>query len=36
MTVTGRVVGVMPDVTGQIVAIPVQPNVPVTVSEVLF
>ena len=36
VTVTGRVVEVTPNVTGQIVAIPVQPNVPVKANDVLF
>ena len=36
MTVTGRVVEVTPNVTGQIVAIPVKPNVPVKTNDVLF
>src|SRR5258708_15072928 len=36
VTVTGHVVEVTPNVTGQIVAIPVKPNVPVKVNEVLF
>src|SRR5258707_2183043 len=36
VTVTGRVVEVTPNVTGQIVAIPVKPNVPVKASRVLF
>jgi multidrug resistance efflux pump len=36
VTVTGRVVEVTPNVTGQIVAIPVKPNVPVKVNDVLF
>ena len=36
MTVTDRVVEVTPDVTGQIVAIPVKPNVLVNVNEVSF
>jgi multidrug resistance efflux pump len=34
--VTGRVVEVTPNVTGQIIAIPVKPNVPVKANEVLF
>lgn len=34
VTVTGRVVEVMPNVTGQIVAIPVKPNVPVKANEI--
>jgi multidrug resistance efflux pump len=34
VTVTGRVVEVTPNVTGQIVAIPVKPNVPVKVNDV--
>lgn len=36
VTVTGRVVEVTPDVTGQIVAMPVKPNVPVKRDDVLF
>ncbi|MDE5458324.1 biotin/lipoyl-binding protein [Bradyrhizobium sp. CSA112] len=36
VTVTGRVVEVTPNVTGQIVAIPVKPNVPVRQNDVLF
>jgi multidrug resistance efflux pump len=36
VTVTGRVVEVTPNVTGQIVAIPVKPNFPVKMGEVLF
>jgi multidrug resistance efflux pump len=36
VTVTGRVVEVTPNVTGQIVAIPVNPNVPVKANDVLF
>ncbi|XSC44769.1 HlyD family secretion protein [Bradyrhizobium sp. RDT10] len=36
VTVTGRVVEVTPNVTGQIVAIPVKPNVPVKLNDVLF
>jgi multidrug resistance efflux pump len=36
VTVTGRVVEVTPNVTGQIIAIPVKPNVPVKANEVLF
>jgi multidrug resistance efflux pump len=36
VTVTGRVVEVTPNVTGQIVAIPVKPNVPMKVDDVLF
>src|SRR3977135_2792994 len=36
VTVTGRVVEVTPNVTGQIVAIPVKPNVPVKVNDLLF
>ncbi|MGY2903424.1 HlyD family secretion protein [Bradyrhizobium sp. URHC0002] len=36
VTVTGRVVEVTPNVTGQIVAIPVKPNVPAKASDVLF
>src|SRR5882762_8675292 len=36
VTVTGRVVEVTPNVTGQIIAIPVKPNVPVKKGDVLF
>lgn len=36
VTVTGRVVEVTPNVTGQIVAIPVKPNLPVKKDDVLF
>ena len=36
VTATGRVVEVTPNVTGQIVAIPVKPNVPVKANDVLF
>jgi multidrug resistance efflux pump len=36
VTVTGRVVEVTPNVTGQIVEIPVKPNVPVKMGDVLF
>jgi multidrug resistance efflux pump len=36
VTVTGRVVEVTPNVTGQIVAIPVKPNVSVKKGDVLF
>jgi multidrug resistance efflux pump len=36
VTVTGRVVEITPNVTGQIVAIPVKPNVPVKANDVLF
>ncbi|MGE9009950.1 HlyD family secretion protein [Leptospira interrogans] len=36
VTVTGRVVEVTPNVSGQIVAIPVKPNVPVKTGDVLF
>src|SRR3981189_2426458 len=36
VTVTGRVVEVTPNVTGQIVAIPVKPNVPVKANAGLF
>src|SRR5216684_2650033 len=36
VTVTGRVVVVTPNVTGQLVAIPVKPNVPVKANDVLF
>jgi multidrug resistance efflux pump len=36
VTVTGRVVEVTPNVTGQIVAIPVRPNVPIKANDVLF
>lgn len=35
-TVTGQVVEVTPNVTGQIVAIPVKPNVLVKANDVLF
>jgi multidrug resistance efflux pump len=35
-TVTGRVVEVTPNVTGQVIAIPVKPNVPVKTGDVLF
>jgi multidrug resistance efflux pump len=36
VTVTGRVVEVTPNVTGQIIAIPVKPNVPVKTGDILF
>jgi multidrug resistance efflux pump len=36
ITVAGRVVEVTPNVTGQIVAIPVKPNVPVKMGDMLF
>ena len=36
VTVASRVVEVTPNVTGQIVAIPVRPNVPVKTGDVLF
>ena len=36
VTVTGRVVEVTPNVSGQIVSIPVKPNVPVKSGDVLF
>src|SRR6266550_4554314 len=36
VTVTGKVVEVTPNVTGQIVTIPVKPNVPVKKDDVLF
>src|SRR6202163_375453 len=36
VTVTGRVVEVTPNVTGQIVSIPVKPNLPVKANDVLF
>jgi multidrug resistance efflux pump len=36
VTVAGRVVEVTPNVTGQIVAIPVKPNVPAKTGDVLF
>ena len=36
VTVAGRVVEVIPNVTGQIVAIPVKTNVPVKTGDVLF
>jgi multidrug resistance efflux pump len=36
ITVAGRVVEVTPNVTGQIIAIPVRPNVPVKIGDVLF
>src|SRR5918994_4760997 len=36
VTVTGRVVEVTPNVSGEIVAIPVKPNVPVKTGDVLF
>jgi multidrug resistance efflux pump len=36
VTVTGRVVEVTPNVSGQIIALPVRPNVPVKTGDVLF
>jgi multidrug resistance efflux pump len=36
VTVTGRVVEVTPNVSGQIVSIPVKPNVPVKTGDILF
>src|ERR1700704_6936202 len=36
VTVAGRVVEVTPNVTGQVIAIPVKPNVPVKAGDVLF
>ncbi|NOJ39996.1 HlyD family secretion protein [Bradyrhizobium sp. WSM 1791] len=36
VTVTGRVVEVTPNVTGEVIAIPVKPNVPVKIGDVLF
>jgi multidrug resistance efflux pump len=36
VTVAGRVVEVTPNVTGQVVAIPVKPNVPVKAGDTLF
>jgi multidrug resistance efflux pump len=36
VTVAGRVVEVTPNVTGQIISIPVKPNVPVKANDVLF
>jgi len=36
VTVTGRVVEVTPNVTGQIIVIPVKPNMPVKSGDVLF
>jgi multidrug resistance efflux pump len=36
VTVAGKVVEVTPNVTGQILAIPVRPNVPVKAGDVLF
>ena len=36
VTVTGRVVEVTPNVSGQIVSIPVKPNVPVKSGDVVF
>jgi multidrug resistance efflux pump len=36
VTVASRVVEVTPNVTGQIVSIPVRPNVPVKADDVLF
>jgi multidrug resistance efflux pump len=36
LTVAGRVVEVTPNVTGQVIAIPVKPNVPLRTGDVLF
>jgi multidrug resistance efflux pump len=36
LTVAGRVVEVIPNVAGQVIAIPVKPNVPVKAGDVLF
>jgi len=36
LTVAGRVVEVTPNVSGQVIAIPVKPNVPVKKDDVLF
>jgi multidrug resistance efflux pump len=36
VTVTGRVVEVTPNVTGQVISIPVKPNLPVKSGDVLF
>jgi len=36
VTVTGRVVEVTPNVTGQIIVIPVKPNVPLKANDMLF
>src|SRR2546422_9565581 len=36
VTVTGRVVEVTPNVTGQIVAIPVKPNAPLKAGDILL
>nr|WP_249139741.1 biotin/lipoyl-binding protein [Bradyrhizobium japonicum] len=36
VTVTGRVVEIAPNVSGEIVAIPVKPNLPVKIGDVLF
>src|SRR5450631_1419365 len=36
VTVSGRVVEVTPNVTGQVITIPVKPNVPVKMGDVLF
>jgi multidrug resistance efflux pump len=36
VTVSGRVVEVSPNVTGQVITIPVKPNVPVKMGDVLF
>jgi multidrug resistance efflux pump len=36
VTVTGRVIEVTPNVTGQVIALPVRPNVPVKTGDVLF
>jgi multidrug resistance efflux pump len=36
VTVTGRVIEVTPNVTGQVIALPVKPNVPMKTGDVLF
>src|SRR3954452_4514073 len=36
VTVTGRVIEVTPNVTGQVIALPVKPNVPVKAGDMLF
>ena len=36
VTVTGRVVEVTPNVSGEVIAIPVKPNLPVRTGDVLF
>jgi multidrug resistance efflux pump len=36
VTVTGKVIEVTPNVSGEVVAIPVKPNVPVKTGDVLF